>query len=220
MQATDKKRAGRPTQAESERRIENLLEVAATMFIDGGYQATSLDAIALTAGVAKRTIYARYPDKAALFEAVLHRLTARGRIGNFPRVVEATLSEGLRRYAYAIVENSTRPEGVALHRLLYREGPLFRELGQTMWHSVEKFYGGMLAEYFETHRKAGNLGDIDPATAARFFIYLLFGDLNWRLLFLDTLPTPAEKEAFISDAIKIFVNGIARRDPAPPADDQ
>jgi TetR/AcrR family transcriptional repressor of mexJK operon len=38
-----------------------------TLFMENGYEATSMDAVALAAKTTKRTVYARYADKKALF---------------------------------------------------------------------------------------------------------------------------------------------------------
>lgn len=50
--------------------------MAAAGFLRDGYAATSIEAVAREARVAKRTFYARFPDKAALFRAVVERLIA------------------------------------------------------------------------------------------------------------------------------------------------
>ncbi len=66
---------GRPTREEALRRDARLLDVATTLFMERGFDGTSIDAVAETAGVSKPTVYARYHDKRDLFAAVL-----RGRI--------------------------------------------------------------------------------------------------------------------------------------------
>ena len=66
---------GRPTREEALRRDARLLDVATTLFMERGFDGTSIDAVAEAAGVGKPTVYARYRDKRDLFAAVL-----RGRI--------------------------------------------------------------------------------------------------------------------------------------------
>src|SRR6202165_4229844 len=62
---------GRPTREESVRRDARLLDVATNLFMERGFDCTSIDAVAETAGVSKPTVYARYHDKRDLFTAVL-----------------------------------------------------------------------------------------------------------------------------------------------------
>jgi AcrR family transcriptional regulator len=50
-----------------------LLDVALTLFVRHGYRGTSMDQIADAAGVTKPVVYDCFPNKEALFDAVLER---------------------------------------------------------------------------------------------------------------------------------------------------
>ena len=76
-----KTRGGRPLLEDVPRRNEHLLDIATEIFVRLGYNATTLDRIAAEAGVAKRTIYARYPDKQALFFALAFFAAVIGTMG-------------------------------------------------------------------------------------------------------------------------------------------
>lgn len=66
-----KKSGGRPTREEAVRRDARLLDIATTLFMERGFDGTSMDAVAEAAGVSKPTVYNRYQDKRDLFAAVL-----------------------------------------------------------------------------------------------------------------------------------------------------
>ena len=73
---TDKSRrhsGGRPSHGDAIKRDERLIAIAASMFMERGFEGTSIDAVAEAAGVGKATLYARYKDKGELFAAVLQR---------------------------------------------------------------------------------------------------------------------------------------------------
>jgi len=55
----------------SNERREQLLEVAAGMFADGGYEATTMDNVALAAGVTKPLLYQHFESKHALYEEIV-----------------------------------------------------------------------------------------------------------------------------------------------------
>src|SRR5690606_36361585 len=63
-----KRRPGRPSLSN-----EELLDKALDLFLEQGFERTSIDAITAAAGMAKRTVYARYGDKTNLFKAALKR---------------------------------------------------------------------------------------------------------------------------------------------------
>ena len=56
-----------------ERRRPLVLDAALALFVERGYEGTSMEAIADAAGVTKPVVYACYPGKAELFEALLRR---------------------------------------------------------------------------------------------------------------------------------------------------
>ena len=64
-------RVGRPSVAEANLRTETLLEKAAEVFIEHGYQRTSMEEIARRAGTTKQTLYARFPTKSDLFKEIV-----------------------------------------------------------------------------------------------------------------------------------------------------
>jgi TetR/AcrR family transcriptional regulator, mexJK operon transcriptional repressor len=64
-------RRGRPTRAETKKLDQAVREAAVATFVELGYADTSMDAIARAAGITRRSLYARYPDKRALFVDVI-----------------------------------------------------------------------------------------------------------------------------------------------------
>jgi AcrR family transcriptional regulator len=56
-----------------ERRRPEVLDAALTLFLEGGYEGTSMEAIARAAGVTKPVVYACFPGKEELFRALLRR---------------------------------------------------------------------------------------------------------------------------------------------------
>src|SRR5580704_4552460 len=56
-----------------ERRRPQILDVAFELFVQSGYRATSMDAIAQAAGVSKPVVYACFSSKAELFGELLDR---------------------------------------------------------------------------------------------------------------------------------------------------
>ena len=68
------RRIGRPPTELAGEVEARILEAAAQVFLARGFDGASIGEIAETARAGKPTIYARYPDKAALFEAAFLRL--------------------------------------------------------------------------------------------------------------------------------------------------
>jgi AcrR family transcriptional regulator len=67
-------RRGRPPKDQAGDVKARILDAAQRVFLKRGYQSASLDEIAETAPASKPTIYAHFPGKEALFEAVVGRV--------------------------------------------------------------------------------------------------------------------------------------------------
>jgi hypothetical protein len=66
--STPKRGRGRPRREGAD---EEILDVARAMLLEGGYRALTIDAVAERAGVAKTTVYRRWPSKGALIAALI-----------------------------------------------------------------------------------------------------------------------------------------------------
>jgi AcrR family transcriptional regulator len=92
-----------------ERRRPLVLDKAFELFLDHGYDGTSMEAIAKAAGVSKPVVYACYPSKEELFKALLRREESRV-LGEIQGVVptsadadpEQTLVEGFTAFLGAV----------------------------------------------------------------------------------------------------------------------
>src|SRR5687768_18273723 len=61
----------------TDRKRAAILDAAVAEFRHSGYEATSMDRIAASAGVSKRTVYNHFPSKEALFAQILLQLWER-----------------------------------------------------------------------------------------------------------------------------------------------
>ena len=66
-----------PTQERSRRRLETILDAAATLFADQGFEAVTVDAIAKSAGTPIGSVYQFFADKRAVFVALAERCNQR-----------------------------------------------------------------------------------------------------------------------------------------------
>jgi AcrR family transcriptional regulator len=78
-----------PTQERSRKRVEAILDAAASVFAEIGFEAATTEAIALRAKTSIGSLYQFFPNKLVLFEAVAARSIDRSRA-----VVDELLAEG------------------------------------------------------------------------------------------------------------------------------
>jgi len=207
---------GRPTREEAVRRDARLLDVATTLFMERGFDNTSIDAVAEAAGVSKPTVYARYRDKRDLFAAVL-----RGRIRDWlaplsaaaeaqatesnPKTVETTLHE-LSRHMLA---HTLMPECATLQRILAAQAVQFPELAR-LAHEDGWLRGVRgVAILLRQCAARGEIRVDDPELAADLFLNLLLGH-STRLALNGIAIDPEFLERRRQAAVELFLNGIRK----------
>jgi TetR/AcrR family transcriptional repressor of mexJK operon len=196
---------GRPTRQEAERRHRSLIETAFRLFLDKGSEGASIDEISRRAGVAKGFIYARYPDKAALFVGAIERLMedAMGTL-QVGEPLPDDVEEGLGAYGRRLLDLVLKPEALAFHRLFIAEAPKFPALAK---HFIARnglldLIAGVLAGYVDR----GALAPGDARMRAEHFTILVIGIPRTLALLVGREP-PAEEERRLRAAVRLFLDG-------------
>ena len=179
------------------------------MFLAEGYGATSIEAVAQRARISKRTFYHRFPDKAALFAAVVRRIIEQLRPpASTPLFEGANSAEMLRRLSRLILRAALMPMALALNRLMVAEAQRFPELA-----AIVAREGGraelirQIAIMLEREARAGAL-TIDRAEfAAEQFVQLVVSLPQRRALGLGEPMTEAELDTWADDCVTLFLNG-------------
>jgi AcrR family transcriptional regulator len=203
------RRGGRPSRADALLLRQRILKVATELFLAEGYGSTSIEAVAARAGVSKRTLYHRFDDKAALFEAVVHDIIQRIRPpAGVPLVEGANLREVLRRIAGMLLRAALSPQALALQRLVMSESARFPELalavhGDSSTHEATALIGGLLARELRESKISAE----SRAFAAEQFIFMVIAVPQRRALGYGVAMTPAELDAWADKAAVLFLNG-------------
>ncbi len=92
-----------PTQARSRRRYEAILDAAAVVFAESGFEAATTEAIAQRAGTSIGSLYQFFPNKRALFASVAERLMER-QTALFAEVAAAKLGAPWEELLDAVVD--------------------------------------------------------------------------------------------------------------------
>jgi len=193
--ATCGERRGRPRSIEAD---EAILGAALRQFADCGYEGVSVEAVAAEAGVAKSTIYRRYPTKADLLGAAAEHASERAGVatadtGSVERdllTLACKLRDALRstefgRSVPAVVAAAARhPEMAQMHREF-----------------IARRRRGAVAAV----RRGIERGELGPDTDPDLLVDLVVGPVFYRL-FLSGTPTT---DAWLSDLVARAVRAYA-----------
>ena len=190
-------------------KYEAILAAATRVFLDEGYGAASMDAIARAAGVSKQTIYAHFGGKAALFEATVMKRSDR-LLEPVPTATDAVddPEAALRAIAHRYLELILTPETLARFRVVMAESGRFPELAEGFYRSGPARAAAGLADYFARLDRQGILKIGDPYMAADQFYGIVRGDFFVRhLLGIGEPMTTHERDRIVHAAVNRFVGG-------------
>jgi AcrR family transcriptional regulator len=203
---------GRPTRLQQEQRHEELLAVALDMFLESGFEQTTMEEIATQVGMSKRTVYARYEDKGALFKAAVRRAIERYTV---PRAaLEAVATDGLEETLAAIarlrIANLATPVATKLQRILSAQSYRFPELFKAAFEEGAGPTISFLCDLFVRYSKLGEINVTEPQRAAAAFLSLVVGGPA-RIIVSGNVLDGTEMERHIRFAVGLFLGGVGRR---------
>lgn len=195
-----------------------IVRAALEVFVREGYARASVDAIAQTAGVSKRTIYDYYGDKERLFLGVVEETKA-AQAASFQELLdqtlgpvtrEADLESALTGFGRAFAtEIAHSAERAAVLRLMIAEASHFPTLLRPSPEDrpVQRALAARLAQLGEQ----GLLDIPDPDEAAEFLGLLVTGRVNHRSWYGAVQLDNAEIDQLVTGGIRVFLRAYAPR---------
>lgn len=188
-------------------------DAAAALFLERGYQGTSMDDIAAAAHVSKQTIYTHFPDKESLLSILVLANADRveGFLGTMVSVMRdaAGPDEGLRALARLYLRFVIRPEVLRMRRLVLAEAGRLPELARTYYEQVPQRVYATLAGIFTELAQEGRLELDDADRAAQHFAWLVLGEPLDRGMFCGSSDTATDETA--DAAVRVFLAAYAAR---------
>lgn len=196
-----------PGRPKDQRKRQSVLDAARRLFLQLGYEGTSMDAIASEAGVSKLTVYSHFTDKETLYAAAVRSVCET----QLPHLFfENTSKDSLRQRLIGVGEGFcalvNSPEYVSLHRLLVNMAGQDMKLTQLFYEAGPQRVCDGMVQLLEKACEDNELQMTDLVGAARHFFCLLKGDHNFRLLIgYDQPRTEAERLQHVEEVVDLFL---------------
>ncbi len=204
--------AGRPTREQAEARHEELLDAALDLFLEHGFELTTIEMVATRVSMTRRTVYARYADKAALFRAAVQRAIERQVVPPevLARFDQGDLAKTLESVARLRIGQVMTPNGLRLQRIIntesYRFPGIFTANLEQSAQPVMDFVAGVL----DRAVVAGQISPTDSASAASAFMSMVVGG-QVRAIVSGRVPTPAELDRKVRFTVRLLLDGLRPR---------
>lgn len=191
----------------------SVLKAATTVFLAHGFSAATTDMIQREARISKATLYACFPNKEAMFAAVIERQCA-----IMAATIQATLQAApgniarmLTDIGMSYLKFALSPTGMALYRVTIAEAPRFPELGRQFFLAGPRTVILMVAARLSEAAEAGeiNVQSVGVEAAAALFISMVRGEGQMEsLTHPDAPPSAAQMDHWVQLAVTAFLGAF------------
>jgi TetR/AcrR family transcriptional repressor of mexJK operon len=187
-----------------------VLQSAEELFLNRGFNGTSMDEVAVHAGVSKQTVYNQFANKASLFVEVVQWMTAQGakRVQTDMHEPEtlAQVAKELSAHAERLLTIVMTPKLLRLRRLVIAEADRFPELGRALYDGGPGRAIAGLAVNLQRWADRGLLSIGDAKVAATQFNWLVMGEpINQAMFRADYVMSKAGRVRHIEPAVRVFI---------------
>jgi len=194
----------------SEAKRASIVLAARAVFLEKGFEASTMADIALSAGASKATLYSYFPSKDALFHEVMDQHCAARFAGAFGNLqFDGDLAASLNAFGQSLMTTLLSPDLVAIRRSVFAEANR-SHVGRLFYQDGPLRGMTLLSHFLQGQMAAGRLRAHDPWVAARHLLSLLEGDYPLRAILGVPLATEADELArHVQQAVDLFLRGYA-----------
>ncbi|TQK07371.1 TetR/AcrR family transcriptional regulator [Herbaspirillum sp. SJZ107] len=204
------KAAGRPKAADVEARMQELLQIAGSLFLKNGYTKTSLESIARAAHVAVRTIYVKFGGKEGLLRAVLaakrDRFFHSQPMDTDPRPLRDIVGD----FAHQMHELLVSDEAVEMQRVVLAEAPTNPELADAFWNGGPRQTREMLARFFARPEIRAQMRPDVPLDLLPGFLMACICGEQLRTLICQRPRTPDDALHELEGRLELFYHSVLK----------
>ncbi|MEE3624746.1 TetR/AcrR family transcriptional regulator [Nitrospirillum sp. BR 11752] len=197
----------------AEARRAAMMDAALKVFMEKGFERTTLGDIVALSGGSRATLYDLFGDKEGLFLAVLEVVTAHiSQLMNDIAESCGPPEEVLLQFGTSLLEALVQPDVMAMNRILVAEGRLFPDQLEGFFRSGPDQARGKVAAYLRRAADQGVIVVDDPMTAAHIFFgmvtagYSFEGQIN-----PARLGDAADRHEYVQQVVRLFLRGLCPR---------
>lgn len=180
----------RPEKAAGRRqeRLDAMIAAAEELFLEVGYEQTTLSAVVQRSGGSLATLYQKFGNKQGLLRAVIIRMAEayrRPALGALSG--DGTPSSQLREYARAFYAHLTSPTSVALKRIVLTEAMRDPDFAQSLYLDLHMPTIDEIAQVFEQWNTRGDAAIDNTHAAADLLFSTITSDAQTRVMCMSDM---------------------------------
>lgn len=194
----------------SEKKLKQILDGARAVFREQGFAGASVDDIARRAGISKATMYRYFPDKAAIYSAVMHcDFQVQAELVDLQHD-DMPIMQKLLTHARHHLRLILSPFMQDIFRAAVAESGRMPDFGRRFFESGPDKRRRVLAPVLAEANRRGELVVEDPDFAAFQFFSLCAAEIQFKSLFgVKQSYTEEEIEVYAATAVDTFLRAHA-----------
>ena len=194
----------------TELKRENIIDAAVSEYKTHGFNATSMDRIAATAQVSKRTVYNHFDSKEILFQAITQELCDRVmQVSEHSYDPKIPIRTQLLSIAEQEISLLTSTEFLDMAKMITAESLASPELTRTNFENFQDTNIGVV-RWIKKAVKDKKLSVSDPVSAGKQFLALIETFALWPQLYgIKPIPKKKEQLIIINSAVDMFLCSYA-----------
>ncbi|WP_207459574.1 TetR/AcrR family transcriptional regulator [Azospirillum sp. SYSU D00513] len=208
--AASQKGALRAPGPRGDARREAILDAAWALFMERGFERTTLSDIIARSGGSRTTLYEAFGDKTGLFESAVsikcRQFTEQLR--------EISLNyddprQALTEFGLHFAQELLTTDSAKIMRLLIANSEQFPRVIDTFQRGGPDSVQGILSDYLRAATERGQLRVKDPDRAATTFLGFLHGEHYLKILLRpEEAPARDEVRRLVEDTVGLFLDGV------------
>lgn len=199
-------------ESKREKRREAMLQAALSLFVEKGFDATTLGDIVKRSGGSLATLYEHFENKPGILRAlVTERCVNIG--GALDRATSAKdpYPDVLRSVAEEMLDRLLDPNYVGMFRVVSAQCAAHPDLGRQIYENGPLVCQAKGAEFLAAQKKAGTLDVEDPIAASRLFFQMVCGHFHTQMMFgLPVSLSKKERARHLDYVLPAFIKGHQR----------
>lgn len=202
------RRPGRPRREESGDVEQRLVDTAMQMLVEHGPSLT-MNSIITASGLSRKTVYAYYPNKTALFAAVVRQMLGYA-LNPVTIPAHADWRESLLAFVEACLREVCEPHATSMRRLLMLNPSFMEEARPHIEQVVVRRYLDPLTAFLQSLVEQSAIPSQDVAFAAESLTSLILSESHWRFVTgeADSSIDPIALDAHARRLTSLFCGGI------------
>jgi AcrR family transcriptional regulator len=202
---TENKKTAHRGRSKSQAKRSAIINAAAELFMEQGFDTTTMDDIAKSADVSKQTVYSHFQSKEALFGAAIEDKVQEFDLTDEFFARDISCEAMMQDLAVHLNDLLTADGPIKMFRLCAATAPTHPMLSKLFFENGPQNINKLVTTYLSKQNEIGSLKIDDIEAAARQFTFMIKADAHHMLLFNMLPPSKKKTAVYLKSCVEVFL---------------